>query len=83
MPQEILFSSLEEAEKKIKDLSITPQECRIKVGKKGVKLKLRTKKILYTLVFRAENTGSSSIEDIKKAASELATKIGCSSIKEL
>ncbi|MEM0061575.1 MAG: hypothetical protein QW726_06575, partial [Fervidicoccaceae archaeon] len=31
MPQEILFSSLEEAEKKIKDLSITPQECRIKV----------------------------------------------------
>jgi hypothetical protein len=83
LPQELLFSTLDEAEKKVKELRQPPQECRLKVNKDEVKLKLRTKKTLYTLVFRKENTGASNNEDLKKIASDFATKIGCPSIKEI
>lgn len=83
MPYEILFSNLEEAEKKVKELAVVPQECRLKVNKEEVKLKLRSKRTLYTLVFKKENTGATSAEDLKKIATDFATKIGCSSVKEL
>jgi hypothetical protein len=83
LPHEIIFSSLEEAEKKVKQLSVTFQECRLKTDRDEVKLKLRTKRTLYTLVFKKENTGAGSPEELKKMATDFATKIGCSSVKEL
>lgn len=83
MPHEILFSNVDEAEKKVREIGAQIQECRLKVGKEEVKLKLRTKRTLYTLVLKRENTGAGSIEDLKKVATELATRLGCPSVKEI
>ncbi|AFH43070.1 hypothetical protein IOK49_04720 [Fervidicoccus fontis] len=83
MPYEVLFKNLDEANEKVKKLVKEPDLCLIKVNKENVKLKIRDKNKLYTLVFSKENVGVSSVEELKKVATDIATKISCKETKEL
>ena len=83
MPQEIKYNDINEAIEVAKEIAKRASECRIKVNKKNVKLKLRTKKKLYTIVLTPEKLGLSSIEEVKNKAREIANTIGCTNIVEI
>lgn len=80
MPYEIVFKDYDEAAGKVKSRVKDIEECRIKVNKDNIKLKIRGKKELLTLVFKKDG---SNIEELKKSVAELATKLGCKELKEI
>jgi hypothetical protein len=77
MPYQILFDNIEEAVEKVKQKAHAIEECRVKNNKDNIKIKVRTKRTLYTLVLTPENTGTSSIDEVKGMVDSILEKIGC------
>ncbi len=83
MPQEIRYNDVNEAIEKAKELVKRAKECRIKVNKDNVKLKIRTKKRLYTIVLTPDKLGLKSIDELRNKVKEIASSIGCPSVVEI
>ena len=77
MPYQILFDNIDEAVEKVKQKVHSMEECRVKINKNNVKIKIRTRKRLYTLVLTPDNTGASSIDEVKGVVDSILEKIGC------
>jgi hypothetical protein len=82
MPEEILYANLDDLLAKLKKLVERSEECRIKVNKDNVKLKVRTKRKLYTAVLISEKAGVPK-EALADKAKELASSAGCKNIVEI
>jgi len=76
VPAELLYDDVGNLLEQLKALAERSEECRIKVNKKNVKLKVRTKRRLYTAVLTPEKTGV-SLENLLSKAQELASQAGC------
>ncbi len=77
MPYEILFNTIEEAVEKVKTKIKEAEECRIKENKDNIKVKIRTKKQLYTLVFTPEKLGVKDVSELKSIVDDFTAKINC------
>ncbi len=77
MPEEIIYNNIDEAVEKVKKKTTNIIECRVKVNRDNVKVKVRSKKKLYTIVLDKEITGIENIDELKKTAEEIVSKLGC------
>jgi len=85
MPYELTYSSEAEIKEKIellKKRGVKVEECIIKVNKNNVKLKIRAKRTLYTIVLSPEKIAG-GVEELKAKAQEYASLIGCEEPKVL
>lgn len=82
MPKEILYENVDALLNELKKIVEKSLECRIKINKDNVKLKIKTKRKLYTAVLTPERVGV-SIDALKEKARELATQVGCKNINEI
>lgn len=82
MPQEVLYKDYNDLLERLKAIAARGlQECRVKVNKDNVKLKLRTRRRLYTVVLRADRV--SDVQALKQRAQEIAKQIGCTKVVEV
>lgn len=79
MPAEILYSNLDELSDRLKKLNSPIIECRLKINKENIKLKIRTKRRLYTAVLTPEKTGI-DMKSLEERAREMASLIGCEDV---
>lgn len=82
MPEEILYINVDDLLAKLKKLVERSEECRIKVNRDNVKLKVKTKRKLYTAVLTPEKIGVPKEALITKAK-ELASSAGCKNVVEI
>lgn len=82
MPEEILYANLEDLLNQLRKLVERSVECRVKVNKDNVKLKVKTRRKLYTAVLTPEKTGT-PLEALRSKAKELASSAGCKNIVEI
>jgi len=80
LPEEVYYSSIDDLLPKLRTLAERASECRIKKSNDAVKLKLRTRRRLYTAVLTREKAGASSVDELFEKAKELAEKAGCKSV---
>ena len=79
LPHEILFSNINEALEKTRSVTGGLLECRVKYNRDNIKVKLRTRRRLYTLVLTLDNTGVNDFDSLKNIVDEFLSKIECPS----
>ncbi len=84
MPEEIRwYGGLDKVLERTRELASRAIECRLKWNKDNAKIKIRTKRKLYTLVLTPERLGTSSEEEFKAKVKEIADSLNCPKLTEI